>query len=208
MASQTKAYISPEEYLSIERKTEQKSEYLHGTMVAMGGASERHNLIAGNIFASLHRQMGGRPCKVYTNDMRVKGSATGTYTYPDVVALRGETRFDDQQRDTLINPAVIVEVLSESTEAYDRGEKSENYRKLESLVEYLFVAQDRVHIEHYVRQDDNAWLLSQAGAPGDAVNLLSIECSLLLSEIYDKVDIGEDDPGATAATRSARRSPV
>jgi len=190
MASQTKPYISPEEYLAIERKAEQKSEYLHGQMVAMGGASERHNLIVTNISRELSLQMKGRPCKVYTNDMRVKVSATGLYTYPDVVALCGETRFDDQLRDTLVNPALLVEVLSESTEAYDRGEKSENYRRLESLVEYLFVAQDRVHIEHYVRQDDNTWLLSDARAPGEAVKLSSIECSLLLSEVYDKVDIG------------------
>jgi len=185
--------MSPEEYLAIERKVEQKSEYLHGTMVAMGGASERHNLIVTNISRELSLQMNRRLCKVYANDMRVKVNATGLYTYPDVVALCGETRFDDQQRDTLVNPAVIVEVLSESTEAYDRGEKSENYRRLESLVEYLFVAQDRIHIDHYVRQGDNTWLLSEASAPGDAVKLSSIECSLLLSEVYDKVDIGAAD---------------
>jgi Uma2 family endonuclease len=190
MASQTKPYISPEEYLEIERRSQHKSEYFDGKMVAMSGATESHNLISTNISSELNLQMKGRPCKVYANDMRVKITPTGLYAYPDVVALCGQAKFDDAQKDTLVNPTVIVEVLSDSTEAYDRGFKSEHYRRLESLREYLLVAQDKTHVEHYVRQADNTWLFSEASGLNDEVKLSSIDCVLRLSEVYDKVEIG------------------
>jgi Uma2 family endonuclease len=112
MSSQTKPIYSPQEYLAIERASQQKNEYFNGEIFATGGASERHNLIVGNVFASLHAQLRGKPCKVYSSNMRVKISETGLYTYPDVVALCGEAKFDDEQQDTLLNPQVIIEVLS------------------------------------------------------------------------------------------------
>jgi Uma2 family endonuclease len=118
MPSQTKPHYTPEEYLAIERDSEGKSEYQGGEIFALGGATERHNLITGNIFAALHAQFKAQPCKVYMSDMRVTVSSTGLYTYPDVVALCGQARFDDEQKDTLLNPTVIIEVLSKSTEAY------------------------------------------------------------------------------------------
>jgi Uma2 family endonuclease len=188
MASQTKPHYTPEEYLAIERNCEGKSEYYGGEIFAMSGASERHNLIAGNILAGLHAQFRGRPCKVYMSDMRVKVSPTGLYTYPDVVALCGEARFDDEQKDTLLNPTLIIEVLSKSTEAYDRGEKFKHYRKVDSLSEYLLISQERHQVDHYVRQPDNHWLLSEASNLDDTVNLPSINCVLALNEIYDKVE--------------------
>src|SRR5215218_3291887 len=129
MSSQTRPHYTLQEYLAIERSSQQKNEYLNGEIFAMGGASERHNLIVGNVFASLHAQLRGQPCKVYSSDMRVKIDTTGLYTYPDVVALCGEARFDDEQHDTLINPNIIIEVLSKSTEGYDRGEKFAHYRR-------------------------------------------------------------------------------
>ena len=190
MTSQTKRCFTPEEYLAIERHAEQRSEYLAGEIFAMGGASERHNLIVTNIVGELRSQLKGRPCKVYSSDMRVKVNPTGLYTYPDVVVLCGEACFDDTQKDTLLNPTVVIEVLSASTEAYDRGEKFEHYRKLASLVEYLLVAQERHHIEHYLRQSDHQWLLSEADGRQDIVQLPSITCELALAEVYDKVELG------------------
>lgn len=189
MASQSKSRYTPEEYLAIERNSDVKSEYFGGEIFAMSGASERHNLITANILAALHTQFRGRPCKVYSSDMRVRVSSTGLYTYSDVVALCGKARFDDEQKDTLLNPGVIIEVLSKSTEAYDRGEKSEHYRKIDSLTEYLMVSQEKHHVDHYVRQPDNNWLLSEAASLEDKINLPSINCILALNEIYDKVEV-------------------
>ena len=114
-------YYTPKAYLAMERKAKYKSEYFNSQIVAMAGASERHNLIAGNVFAEFHLQFKKRTCKTYSSDMRVKVSETGLYTYPDVVAVCDRARFDDTQKDTLLNPTVIVEVLSKSTKGYDRG---------------------------------------------------------------------------------------
>ena len=193
MSSQTKPRYTPEEYLATERRnTQQRSEYLAGEIFAMGGASERHNLIVTNIVRELSIQMKGRPCKVYSTDMRVKVASAGLYTYPDIVALCDEAKFDDDQRDTLLNPALIIEVLSKSTEGYDRGEKFEHYRKLQSLAEYLLVSQEKRHVDHYVRQPDNQWLLSESSNTQDTIQLPSINCSLAIAEIYDKVEIGAE----------------
>jgi Uma2 family endonuclease len=189
MASQTKPRYTPEQYLEFERNSPQRSEYFDGEIFAMGGASEQHNLIVTNIVRELSFQLKARPCKVYSSDMRVKVSSTGLYTYPDVVVVCGEARFDDEQKDTLVNPSLIIEVLSKSTEAYDRGEKFEHYRRIESLTEYLMVSQTKHHIDRCVRQPDDQWLLSEAGNLEIAINLSSINCQLLMSEVYDKVEI-------------------
>jgi Uma2 family endonuclease len=190
MPVQPQRRYTPEEYLTLERKAEYKSEYVNGEIFAMSGASERHNVIVLNIGASLHAQFRHRPCRVYASDMRVKVSQTGLYTYPDIVALCGEPQFDDAQKDTLLNPAVIIEVLSPSTEAYDRGGKFEHYRKLASLAEYLLVSQEKPHLEQYVRQPDNLWLLSEASSLQNTVHLPSIDCSLSVADVYEKVEFG------------------
>jgi Uma2 family endonuclease len=189
MSSQTSQKYSPMEYLAIERASQQKNEYFNGEIFAIGGASERHNLIVGNVFASLHIQLRGKPCKVYSSDMRVKINATGLYTYPDVVALCGEASFDDGQQDTLLNPNVIIEVLSKSTEGYDRGEKFAHYRKIESVKEYVLISQDKNCVERYIRQADNQWLMSEVTQPQEILDLPAINCTLLVSDIYDKVDL-------------------
>jgi Uma2 family endonuclease len=190
MSLQPKLRYTPEEYLALERKAEHRSEYFAGEIFAMSGASERHNLIAGNVFAALHAQFRGRPCRAYMSDMRVKVSPTGLYTYPDVVALCDEPQFDDEQKDTLLNPTIIIEVLSPSTEAYDRGGKFGHYRKLASLAEYVLISQEEPHVEHYVRQPDNQWLLSEASNLQDTISLPSLNCALLLADVYDKVEFG------------------
>jgi Uma2 family endonuclease len=186
MSSQTKPSYTVQEYLAIERTSQRKNEYFNGEIFAMGGASERHNLIVGNVFASLHTQMRGRHCKVYASDMRVKISQTGLYTYPDILALCGEAKFDDEQQDTLLNPAIIIEVLSKSTEGYDRGEKFAHYRRIDSLLEYVLISQGKTRIEHYMRQPDNQWLLSEVSQPQEKLELLSIQCALLIADVYDK----------------------
>lgn len=181
--------LTSEEYLALERAAERKSEFLAGEMFAMAGANESHNLIATNLSRELSTQLRDRPCWVYGSDMRVKVSATGLYTYPDVTVVCGERQFEDARRDTLLNPTVIVEVLSSSTEAYDRGEKFAQYRQLDSLEEYLLVSQDRQRLERYVRQERGLeWLLTEANSPQAFVHLSAIGCDLALSEVYAKVE--------------------
>jgi Uma2 family endonuclease len=192
MSTQPKARLTPEQYLEIERQAPFKSEYYAGEMFAMAGASERHNMIVTNLGGELRRQLKNRPCKNYSNDMRVRVEATGLHTYPDIVAICGEARFLDEHNDTLLNPSFIVEVLSPTTEAYDRGEKAWHYRQIASLAEYLLVSQDRRHIEHYVRQADDQWLLSESDDLQDVINLPSINCALAMAEVYDKVEIDEE----------------
>ena len=189
MSLQPKTYLTPEEYLALERKAEYKSEYLAGEMFAMSGASPRHVLIVTNVVAELRGQLKQRPCTVYSSDLRVKVSPTGLYSYPDVVVVCDQPQFADEQRDTLLNPTLIVEVLSESTKDYDRGEKFEHYRTLPSLREYILIAQDKYHVEHFVRQPDNRWLLSETNLLEDTIHLSSIACDLALAEVYDKVEM-------------------
>lgn len=189
MSSQPKTYLTPEEYLAIERGAETKSEYFNGEMFAMVGASRKHNLIAGNIFGELRQQLKGRPCEAYTNDMRVRIPATGLYTYPDVTIVCGEPKFEDEFVDTLLNPSLIVEVLSASTASYDRIKKFGYYRTIESLAEYLLVAQDEYKVEQYVKQPDGRWLLADIRSLEGVVEMASIECRLSLADVYDKVSL-------------------
>lgn len=187
MSAQPKRLITPEEYLAIERDVEAKYEFYRGEMFAMGGASREHNLITGNVGASLHAQLANRPCEAYQNDMRVKVSTTGLYTYPDVVITCEKPRFEDDKFDTLLNPQSIVEVLSDSTEKYDRGKKFELYRQIDSLREYVLISQDRAHVEVFTRDGDGPWKLSEATGLDAAIELPVIGCRLQLVDVYAKV---------------------
>lgn len=187
MSTQLKTYLTPQEYLAVEREAEVKSEYFNGEMFAMSGASRKHNLIVTNIVAELRQQMKGRPCEVYPNNMRVKVSATGLYTYPDAIVVCGEPRFEDAHVDTLLNPTLVVEVLSASTAAYDRGQKFGHYRWVESLSEYVLVSQDECKVEHYAKQSDRQWLQTVVQSLEAEVKLDSIQGVLQLREIYDRV---------------------
>lgn len=179
---------TPEEYLVRERRAQYRSEYVDGRVYAMAGASRAHNLVAGNVFAELRAQMRGKPCEAYVSDMRVKVSRTGLYTYPDVVAVCGEPRFEDGHVDTLLNPTLIVEVLSGSTEGYDRGEKFSHYRRLESLREYVLVAQDRVRVEHFARHGEH-WMLTESSDPDGALALPALDCAIALRAVYERVEL-------------------
>lgn len=191
MTTVPKRYLTPQEYLARERKAEYKSEYYDGEMFAMSGASREHNLIAGNVSGEARNQLRDRPCEVYQSDMRVKVSRTGLYTYPDVVIVCGEPRFEDAAVDTLLNPTVVFEVLSESTEGYDRGKKSEHYRRIASLREYVLVAQNRCHVERFTRQPDDRWVLWESDDPQAVLDLPSVGCELKLSDLYAKVSFEE-----------------
>ena len=188
MSTQPKTFLTPEQYLEIERKAEYKSEYFEGEMFAMAGAREAHNLIMMNVAAQIHSQLRSRPCRVYPSDMRVRVSATGLYTYPDIVVACEDPRFLDEQRDTLLNPTLIVEVLSESTEAYDRGRKFGHYRSIESLAEFLLVSSQRIGAELFTRQPDGGWLLTAASGLQDALQLPATGCRLPLADLYEKVE--------------------
>ena len=189
--------ITPAEYLEIERKAEIKSEYVNGRMYAMSGASRSHGAIVWNFASALHPQMRGRDCHAYMADMRVKVSPTGMYTYPDIVAICGEEHFEDAEVDTLLNPAVIVEVLSDSTEAYVRGEKFAHYRRLESLREYVLVGQNKMRVEHF-RREGEQWILSEISDPQGTLYLPSIDCHVALAAIYEKVEF---EPRGSASIR-------
>ncbi|MDG4554045.1 MAG: Uma2 family endonuclease [Candidatus Competibacter sp.] len=184
----TQSFYTPEQYLALERQANHKSEYVNGGIFAMAGASKEHNQIAFNIAGELHAQLKNRPCLAYVNDMRVKVGATGLYTYPDVAALCGEPQFEDERMDTFLNPSVIIEILSPSTEAYDRGDKFAHYRRLPSLMEYVLIAQDKVRVEHYIRQD-RRWVLTEMDSQEDMLCLVSIQCEIPLREIYAKVGL-------------------
>ena len=188
MSLQPQPHLSPEEYLALERRSEYKSEYFAGEIFAMAGASERHVSIVANLMYMLVGQLKDRPCKAYANDLRLKVSPTGLYTYPDILVVCGAPCFADERKDTLLNPMVLMEVLSESTEAYDRGKKFDHYRALTSVSDYLLVSQDQHKIEHFVRQPDNRWLFSAYTTLDDVVDIPSIACALPLRDVYDKVE--------------------
>ncbi|MDZ7401888.1 MAG: Uma2 family endonuclease [candidate division KSB1 bacterium] len=197
MSIQPKRRLTPEEYLEIERQAEYKSEYFNGEMFAFAGATREHNLIAGNIYSNLHQQLRKKTCEVYPSDMRVKVTATGLYTYPDVVIVCGKPQFEDEKEDILLNPIVIIEVLSPTTENYDRGIKFTHYRTISSLTDYILVAQDNIHVEHYVRQSDRSWLFSEYKSADEKIQIESIGCELLVAEIYEKVEFeGESKSSA------------
>jgi Uma2 family endonuclease len=178
--------ISTAEYLELERAAEERHELIDGEMFAMAGGSEEHSLIAANVCSELRGALRPKPCKVYTSDMRIRIETMNRCTYADVTAVCGPPRFLDEKRDTLLNPTAVFEVLSDSTESYDRGEKFAGYRTLPSLQEYVLVSQKQELVEHFHRQADGSWLLRVYGA-GESVSLPSLACELAVDEVYLKV---------------------
>jgi Uma2 family endonuclease len=189
MASLPNYYLSPEEYLAIERRAEYKSEYVDGVMYAMSGASVRHNLIVGNVIAGLNVQLRKTPCSVYPSDLKVRVPSGKKFFYPDVSVTCDEIEFADNQKDVVLNPIIVVEVLSESTAAFDRGKKFQSYQQIESLKEYLLVSQDEHVVEHYLRQEDGRWLYTKASGLDEVITLPSVNCRLALSDVYNKVTL-------------------
>lgn len=187
MASNKKELLTVQEYLAFDRSSLVRNEYFEGEVFAMTGASRRHNLISVDLTIELGQQLATRNCELYAGEMRVKVADTGLYTYPDIVVVCDEPLLEDKELDTLLNPTLIIEVLSKSTEAYDRGAKFEFYRALPSLMQVLLVSQDKIHVESYLRQEDQTWLFSETSDPASLVALPPISCSFTVANIYSKV---------------------
>ena len=191
-AKPKREYISPEEYLAFEREALEKHEYFDGEIFDMAGTSEEHANISSNINVSLHFQLKKRPGKSYQSDLRVHIPKTGLYTYPDVLVVCGKPQLlEDAYLDTVLNPIVIVEVLSPSTADYDKGTKFDHYRTIESLQEYVLVWQNKKRVACYAKQSDGSWLLRDFIGEDAEILLSSIDCQLTIEDIYDKVDFDE-----------------
>jgi Uma2 family endonuclease len=192
MVAQPKPFYTIAQYLQLERAGEQKHEYYDGQIFALAGSSENHNLIAAHILGILYGQVRKRPCKVYPSDMRIKVAKTKLYTYPDISIVCGTALFDDAESDTLLNPMVIFEILSASTEKYDRGKKFEQYRTITTLQEYILVNQNNHLVEQYTRQTDNTWLLTIHDTLESQIELRSVGCTLVLADIYEGIIFNND----------------
>lgn len=187
MSTQSAPFLTPEEYLQMERKAEVRSEYLNGRMFAMAGATLKHNRIVRNLVRDLANQLRGRECEVFATDLRLLVKPPGLFTYPDVMVICGPPRLAGDQSDTVTNPTLIIEVLSNSSKDYDRGEKFRFYRAIPEFAEYVLVAQDEMRLEHHVKQPDGSWLFRESTQRGAIVELPSIECRLSLDDVYQGV---------------------
>ena len=187
MASLAKPRFTPQEYLARERAADHKSEYVSGEIFAMAGTSYKHTIIVSNLLREIGRQLRGGPCRAVANDLRVSVPATGAYVYPDVVIVCGQPQFGDEYLDTLLNPTALIEVLSDSTEAFDRGGKFAHYRRLASLQEYVLITQSVMRVEHFVRDGDR-WVLSELNQPEAVLVLASVSAFLPVAEVYDGIE--------------------
>ena len=189
MAAERRALLSHEEYFALERESEEKHEYVAGEVFAMVGGSPTHSEIAANVIVALSPQLRKRGCKVYTSDLRIAIQHLDIYTYPDVTIVCGERQFDGSVG--LLNPTVVIEVLSPATERYDRGKKFMRYQRLVSLREYVLIAQAYPFIERFSRLDNGLWSRDFADDLGSAIALPSIDCALSLAEVYAEVTFDE-----------------
>lgn len=183
--------ISEEEYLAGEREIDIKHEYVRGEVFAMAGASWNHTAICGNLMGIFYNHFRGKSCRAMQSDLRVQVKSSESYRYPDIVIVCGEPQFIDDEFDTLSNPTILIEVFSPTSVRRDRGEKSAEYRQLQSLQEYLLISQDEAHIERYLRQDNNTWILSDTIGLGASLELPSIDCTIATAEVYEGVSFGE-----------------
>ena len=193
MSTQPVPVLTSQEYLTRERRAELKSEFYRGEMFAMAGASREHNLIVANLVGELRQALKQSKCEVYPSDMRVKVSATGLYTYPDVTIVCGKAEFEDSEFDTLLNPTILVEVLSNSTEGYDRGIKAAQYRKIDSLQHHVLVSQQRISVETYSRSENGNWMLNEISRLADSFRLSTLDISIPLGEVYRNITFTEPD---------------
>ena len=194
MIDPTKKFITPEEYLALEERADHKSEYYNGEIFAMSGASFNHNVITGNAHAALHQLLSKRPCRTFVNDMRLLTSPKGLYTYPDVMVVCGKIEFAPNRNDTVMNPIVLVEVLSESTKGYDRGEKFAMYRQIPSLKEYVMIDQTQPYVEHY-RREGHFWVFEALETIDAILTVPALECEMPLAVLYEKVEWQEVKDG-------------
>ncbi|HEY4001345.1 MAG TPA: Uma2 family endonuclease [Candidatus Xenobia bacterium] len=189
--------VSPEVYLALERQTEEKNEYVDGHIVAMSGSSVDHDLISGDVLGLFLQQLGTGPCVVLSSNMKVRAqlktpsTRKGLFAYPDLTIVCGEPTFHDERRDIITNPKVIFEVLSPSTEDYDFGRKRERYQGIETLTDYLLVAQDLPWVEHWERQPNKRWVVDTIEGLDSTLEIQTIDCKLKLADIYRRVSFPE-----------------
>lgn len=188
MSTQSVPFLTPEQYLEIERAAETRSEFLGGSMYAMAGSTFNHARIVTATTVALYTQLRGRECAAFSTDLRLFVRQHDLITYPDVFVTWGPVQLLDKRQDTVLDATVIVEVLSPSTKNYDRGEKFRFYRALPSFREYLLLAQDEIRAEHHVGQSDGSWLMREYSAPTDEIELKSIVCRLRLRDVYERVE--------------------
>jgi Uma2 family endonuclease len=191
MQAQEQQHISPAEYLAGERTADVRHEYFAGEVFAMAGASREHNQIATNIVRVLANQLLEKHCSVFASDMKVKINKKEQYTYPDIVVACEQEEYEDELHDVLLNPVVIIEILSDSTEAYDRGDTFSHYQNIPSLTEYILVSQSSCKTERFTRQPNHSWLYTIYQQQEDILCLEIIDCELLLAEVYRKVHFPE-----------------
>ncbi len=188
MSTQPKPYVTPEQYLEIERAAKYKSEYYDGEMFPVAFATLNHARLSGNLLRSLGNQLHDRSCEALGSDVRVQTQLNGPYFYPDIVVFCGKPRLADSWNDMITDATVIIEILSPSTQDYDRGFKFEQYRRLPSLADYLVIAQDRVYLEYNTRQRDGSWLMREVSDRDTVIHLPSIDCSFRVEEAYSRVE--------------------
>jgi len=193
--------LTSAEYLEVERKAVFRSEFFLGQMVAMAGGSARHSRIKTNLLSQLNILLKGQDCVTYDGDLRIK-CPTGLYTYPDASVICSGLVFEDDREDTVLNPRLVVEVLSRSTEAYDRGKKFDHYRTIPSLQEYVLVSQEEPMIQWFFRNDDNTWTMNAVSSRDQSANLLSVGIKLSLADVYDRLDF---TPQETESSEDDRR---
>ena len=195
MAANPERRYTLEEYLELDRTSEERLEFWDGEVFCMSGGSEEHDEIETNILVFLKSLLRERGCRVFSANMRIKVPAAPPYRYADVPALCGEARFEEIGGvDALTNPQLIVEVLSPSTETYDRVDKFTHYKSIPTLGEYLLVAQHRPHVTRLFKQDDGLWIHTELNDPGATLELASLGCELPLSELYRSVVFGTQEP--------------
>lgn len=189
MSTVPKPKLTVAEYLARERKAPFKSEYLRGETFAMAGASRQHNTAKENLIVELGGRLKGSPCRTFSSDQRVKVSATGLYTYPDIVIVCGRPEYDPDDPDTLINPVAIIEVLSPATESYDRGAKFRHYQQIPSFQEYVLVSQEEPVVERFVRQPDGTWVLTVVAGLSGEVAFATVPVRVALADVYAGVEL-------------------
>jgi len=193
MASNPVSKLTEEQYLALERSAPTKSEFVNGTMFAMSGASLRHALVGANLLGELHASLRGSRCRAVTADLRVHVPATGLYTYPDATVVCGPPVMLDAVQDTLENPTVLFEILSPSTEGYDRGVKFQHYRTIESLTDYVLIDQSKMRVEHFNRSADARWSLQDLLRPEDHLRIESIAVEIPLALLYAGIEFDSTD---------------
>jgi Uma2 family endonuclease len=191
MASNPKQRLTPEQYLELERKAEFKSEYLDGEIYAMAGASLDHSAITANLTSEVVQQLRGTPCQVLTSDTKIRPGYASLYSYPDLSVICGEPIFHDKHKDILLNPKVIFEVLSPSTERFDRGAKFLRYQIIDTFTDYVLIAQDEPRVEHFIRQEDGSWRYLIVRGLESRLHIASIDCAISLAGLYDRINFPE-----------------